>query len=152
MKFLVNTTVFVYFSEVSPDFLGKVGASTIREVAGELSHIVGDNEAGEMLQGVEVLKSRRRSSGASEPRWLSDADRALLATAKALGAELVSDDKKLLAAARESGCRCTHTPGFIESLAQKIGKEEALEILEKLLPKYLRRKLVESAVERVSRW
>lgn len=152
MKVLVNTTVLVYFSQVRPEFPSRLGVATIGAVASELEHVIGGAEAKEILEGTDVLQARRSRALRVEGNWLSDADVALLSTAKETGRLLVTDDKKLLAAARKNNCDALDTPHFIESLSQKIDKQEALEILERLRRFYLRRKVIDAVVEKIERW
>ncbi len=150
MKYLFNTTALVYLSQTMPSLVSRIGGSTIREVAAELEYLLGEREARELLSATEILRPPKEVVSAS--KWLSDADISLLKAAKATGRVLVSDDKKLLAAARESNCACEDTPRFIESHSQLIGKEDALAVLRKLQPIYIRRKVLDATLDRVERW
>ena len=152
MQVLVNTTTLVYLYQTRPALAGRLGIATIRDVAVELGHMLGDSEAKELLQGVEVTGVRKARLASAQGKWLSETDVRLLGTAKALNAVLVTDDKKLMAAAKENGVDSEDTPHFIESLGGKLRKEEALDLLDRLAPLYLRRKVIERARERIERW
>jgi len=151
VRYLLNTTVLVYLSEAKPDLPGRVDCHTISEVASELSFIVGESEASAVLEGVSIVDAVKTKSKGEE-RWLSTADIQLAAAAKSSGFVLVSDDKKLLSAAKQNKTKCLDTPHFIESLTGKIEKSEALEILARLKPVYLRKKLLESVEKRIRSW
>ncbi|GEM_PF-6519717 len=149
MKILFDTSSLINLWQAGASFLKKLGASTTVEVAEELQYAIGIYESRQLLEGIEVLQSRKAKP---EQRGLSGTDASLLRTAKESESFLASDDKKLLGTARSSRCSCGNTPQLIESLSQKISKAEAIEILEKLKFTYPRKKILESTLQRVRKW
>lgn len=146
--YITNTTVVVYLIDVcEEDILNHL--NTIEPVIEEVRHL--------RKKQVEIRTIKMQKSDLIEHRvlrYLSDTDIALLRTAKSNDAVLITDDKKLIEAAKVNNVRVIDTPRLITVFAFNgvLDYEKALEILNDLSNVYNRKYAVEKAVRNLKEW
>ncbi|MBI5159142.1 hypothetical protein HY992_03410 [Candidatus Micrarchaeota archaeon] len=145
-KYLVNSTYCIYMLDIGQLYFDE-SVETIRDVAEEVLH-----EKGVVVAASIVPIKKAVVQGKTE--LLSDADLALLRTAKASDRVLVTDDQKLGVVACRNGVRRLDTPHFIHRLVieGKWPEEKAVDALGRLKAAYNRVHVVDKVMHDIRNW
>ncbi len=145
-KYLVNSTYCIYLLGAAVPYFDE-DVFTINEVANEVT-----NESGIKIDA-KTIASRKATIIVRSQR-LSTVDTIMLETAKAGNYILVSDDKKLITAARDNKVKAIDTPHFIHRLLieEKLPEAKVKEILIRLKEKYNRTYVIEKVLKDIENW
>ncbi len=145
-KYLVNSTYCIYLLDVSTPYFDD-DIFTINEVANEVT-----NERGVKIDAKTIAS--RKATVIVRSQRLSEVDLKMLETAKAGNYILVSDDKKLITAARDNKVKAIDTPHFMHRLLieKKLSEEKVKGILMNLKGKYNRTYVIEKVLRDIENW